>query len=130
MRKDHLAFIWQKELRPVLATAFLVFLLVEWGSHAAIHIGSRMVDEPSISANQGTREDPCHSFVHCDDDLHRGRQVPTAGHDLIPNALIDLRQQIDPPIEVQTNLLIPFVGARGISRPPDPAVRPPEFLQA
>ena len=53
--------------------------------------------------------------------------MPNVSHDVTPNVLIDDLSDIAPPIDVQESSPMPFIGADGLSRPPDPAFHPPEL---
>jgi hypothetical protein len=115
-------------LRHSFAALFLLVLLAEWSAHAVVHIGSHKMVRLAASSDQGTADDPCHSFVHCRDGRHRDRQMPNISHDVTPNMLVDMLHEVDPPIDLPIRLSILFTGADGLSRPPDPSFHPPELV--
>jgi hypothetical protein len=127
VRDHYRALLTDGRLRRAFGCAFVLFLLVEWSSHTMVHTGMHTPLASSASANPGTADDPCHSFVHCDDGGHRGRQVPSPGHDLTPNILLDLLPGLDTPADFHLKTPILMTVVDGLSRPPDPAFHPPEL---
>ncbi len=117
----------RKGLRSIIAATLMLFFLAEWGTHAVIHIGAHAPARAVVISTPETGDDPCHSFIHCDHNGHRDRQVPSTGHDIIPNVIVDNLADLVLPGRVDAPQPGTFTGVPGLSRPPDPAFHPPEL---
>lgn len=121
----------KRNVRAFLAAAFLFVLIAEWGSHSLMcsgHENGASGDGPAMFATQGGHDDPCRSLILCRDNQQRDQQLPKLGHDATQhNALFDPFSELDRPIDLRARSPIPFSGADGLARPPDPAFHPPEI---
>jgi hypothetical protein len=116
----------QKISRRVVAAAFLVFMLAEWGSHVMVHINSS--GSGAVVATSGShRDDPCDTHIQCDSRRH-DRQLPGISHDLMPIvSLSDAFAYVMPLLGADEARPLPDYMAAASIRPPDPHFRPPEF---
>lgn len=118
----------QRPWQRVIAMAFLLFLLVEWGSHAMTHAFSPAVlNHTSISADEGCHEDPCQSLILCGDSRRERQQMPNPGHQIAqPNELAGLIADVLL-IDLRESPPIPFGTSHTIFRPSSPPLPPPEL---
>ena len=116
-------------LSRILALGFLVLLLAEWGSHAAIYANASLGEGAAVYSNESGHEDPCKTIVRCSDGQRQNQQVLKLSHDVtqhngfIPR-LSDLRRagpSCSDAVFFRTSL-------RTIFRPPDPPFHPPEVI--
>jgi len=66
-------------IRRILAAAFLIFLLAEWGSHSLAFAHSDKGESHAVHAEEGHHEDLCKTLIQCSDGL-REQLPPTGGH--------------------------------------------------
>lgn len=119
---------WLRKIsRRVVAAAFLVFMLAEWGSHTVVHINSS--GSGSVVAASGShRDDPCDTHIHCCDSRRHDRQLPGISHDLMPIvSLSDAFTDVLRLVRADEERPLPHYMAAASTRPPDPHFRPPEF---
>ena len=117
-----------KALRRILALSFLVLLLAEWGSHAAIYANSSTSEGAAIYSNENSHEDPCKTLVRCSDGQRQNQHVLKLTHNtsqhngFVPRLCALGRAGVfhDDGRFAQTNL-------RALFRPPDPLFHPPEI---
>lgn len=113
--------------RRIVAAAFVLFLLAEWGSHLAFHIYDRTPAAVAVSAAEEHRDDPCRSLVLCRDG-RRDQKVANVGHDIIPQtALFERFSDVEATLASREGKRIPFGDADIILRPPEPPFHPPEL---
>ncbi len=115
--------------RRIFAAAFLLFLLVEFGSHTMTHAFSPSAkNHPAVSANEGCHEDPCQSLILCSDSRRERQQLPSPGHQTGQAAdLVSFYQSDDPVLDLRESPPIPFGPSHAISRPTSPPFTPPEL---
>jgi len=125
----YLTLVSKKNWRRVFATAFLLFLLVEFGSHTMTHAFSPSAkNHPSVSANEGCHEDPCQSLILCSDSRRERQQLPSPGHQTGQAAdLVSFYPSADPVLDLRESPPIPFGLSHAISRPTSPPFTPPEL---
>ena len=129
VRNIWLTLMKKENLRRVFAAAFLLFLLVEFGSHTMTHAFSPSAkNHPAVSANEGCDEDPCQSLILCGDSRRERQQIPNSGHPTAqPTDLVGFYPTADPLIDLRESPPIPFGLSHAISRPTSPPFTPPEL---
>ena len=121
--------IWRAYLRRLVAAAFLLFLLVEWGSHglAFAHSASAAKDRAAYSEEDG-HDDPCKTMIRCSDGRRQDQKTPNLGHDKSQyNAF--LRHMPDP-FDRNAGLnrtRLPREKVYALTRPISPPFHPPEL---
>jgi hypothetical protein len=119
----------KKIWRRVFAAAFLLFLVVEFGSHTMTHAFSPSAkNHPAVSANEGCHEDPCQSLILCSDTRRERQQLPSPGHQTAqPADLVGFFPIAVPENDLRETAPIPFGRSHAISRPTSPPFTPPEL---
>jgi hypothetical protein len=117
-----------RKFHVVLALAFLFVMLVEWGSHnlAFAHSGypAGMV---SVNAREDDHDDPCKSLTCCQSRKEGGTVISPSHHLPSYNSYSEGVQFI--PAYSRDFVPAPSLrdDVRGIFRPKDPLLHPPEF---
>jgi hypothetical protein len=114
--------------RRILAAAFLLLLVVEFGSHGVIfaHSGSSKNGDAVQSSERG-HEDPCGTLIMCSDSRKRDQQVPGVSHDASQhNALFDRLSGMRNLSGIERDQPITFEDANALFRPPLPPFHPPK----
>lgn len=114
--------------RRILAAAFLIFLLAEWGSHSVIEATPPPSEGAAISASEVPHGDPCETLVLCSDTGRRDQQRSSLGREMTPHsAPLDLRTDLCHLITVSDESRLKYSAARAIFRPIIPPFYPPEI---
>ena len=113
--------------RRILAAAFLIFLLAEWGSHSVIEATPFPSQGAAISANDDPHSDPCDTLILCSDTGRRDQQRSSLGREMTPhsaplNLCVDLCLRT-----LSDESRSEFSAARAIFRPIIPPFYPPEL---
>ena len=117
-----------KKFHAIVATAFLFVMLVEWGSHnlAFAHSGypAGMV---SVNASEDDHDDPCKSLACCQSRKEGGTVISPSHHLPSYNSYAEVVRFI--PAYSRDFVPAPSLrdDVRGIFRPKDPLLHPPEF---
>lgn len=117
-----------RKFHVVLALAFLFVMLVEWGSHnlAFAHSGypAGMV---SVNASEDDHDDPCKSLACCQSRKEGGTVISPSHHLPSYNSYAEVVRFI--PAYSRDFVPAPSLrdDVRGIFRPKDPLLHPPEF---
>jgi hypothetical protein len=117
-----------RKFHVVLAVAFLFVMLVEWGSHnlAFAHSGypAGMV---SVNARESDHDDPCKSLTCCQSRKDCGTVVSPSHHLPSYNSYSEAVRFV--PAHSRDFVPAPSLreNVRGIFRPKDPLLHPPEF---
>ncbi len=129
VRTIYLTIVKKENWRRLFAVAFLLFLLVEFGSHTMLHAFSPLVlNHTSISANEGCNEDPCQTLILCSESRHERQELPNVGHQTAQqNALLDLFSPIPSANDLRKEPRIPFGNGEAIFRPISPPFSPPKL---
>ena len=118
-----------RRFHVVMAVAFLFVMLVEWGSHnlAFAHSGysSGMVAVNAGDSNHD--DDPCRTLTCCQRHKEGGTVVSPSHHIPSFNSYVELVRFV--PSYSRDYVPAPSLGenVRGIFRPKDPLLHPPEF---
>ena len=114
-------------LSRILALGFLVLLLAEWGSHAAIYANASSPEGTAAYSNENGHEDPCKTLVRCSDGQRQ--QVLKLSHDVTQhNGFVPRLSDIRQAAVLYVNPLFPRSNLVGLFRPPDPPFHPPELI--
>jgi hypothetical protein len=70
----------RRNFRRIIAVAFLVFLLAEWGSHSLTFSHSSSNESSAVHAQHGPHEDLCKTLIRCPDGPRQELPPPNAGH--------------------------------------------------
>ena len=117
-----------RKLHVILAVAFLFVMLVEWGSHnlAFAHSGypAGMV---LVNAREDAHDDPCKSLTCCQSRKEGGAVVSPSHHLPSYNSYFEVVKFVpayarDFAIQASSR-----EDVKGIFRPKDPLLHPPEF---
>ena len=73
---------WKTNLRRVVAVAFLVFLIVEWGSHNLAFAHTYSEDGRAVQSLDSEHEDPCKTMIRCSDGPRQDQNLKVS-HDLL-----------------------------------------------
>ena len=116
-----------QNLRRFIAAAFLLFLLVEWGSHGLAFSHAASDEGAAIESTESGHEDPCKTLVRCPDGKQQDQPGPrydSSQHNLFLAGLFEAR--------FVTGLTTPDPIDRSrigrIYRSPSPPFHPPENL--
>jgi hypothetical protein len=124
----NLIFNEKENWRRVLAAAFLIFLLAEWGSHSVIEANPLSADAPAISAHEIPHGDPCDTLVLCSDNGRRDQQRSNLGREVTQHsAPLDLLAVLCHRICARDASRIEFSTANVLSRSISPPFHPPEI---
>jgi hypothetical protein len=114
-------------MHAIMAAAFLVVLLVEWGSHSLAFAHAEPARGLVAIDVEVEHDDPCRSMTCCE----RRRSDKPAGtffHDLKPtNSMIDIVFTHEAIEQLSEAPPIPRDDARRIFRPAEPPIHPPEL---
>lgn len=114
--------------RRLLAAAFLIVFLAEFGSHAVICAGHSGFETASVSSSDRGHEDPCQTLVLCSDGRQKDRQSKASGHDPAQhNALFDSSRMSVVTKFDDRRSSFDYSPAEAIFRPPDPPFHPPQI---
>jgi hypothetical protein len=114
-------------MRRVIAMAFLLFLLVEWGSHdLAFSHASSAGEAAVVQSSDGNHEDPCKTLVHCPDSRQgkdqRNVQPDASQHSLYLNGILNATL----PEYLATVVVVEREPVGGLSGSVDPPFHPPK----
>ena len=118
----------RKVAHRILAAAFLLLLVVEFGSHGVILANSNSSKNvQSVQSSDSDHEDPCGTLIMCSDSRKRDQQVPSFSHDASQhNALFDRLAGMRNLSGIERDQPISFEDASAIFRPPLPPFHPPK----
>lgn len=118
----------RKVARRVLAAAFLLLLVVEFGSHGVIFAHSTSSKNgDAVQSGERGHEDPCGTLIMCSEGRKRDQQVPSISHDASQhNALFDRLAGMRNLGGIEQDQPISFDDANAIFRPPLPPFHPPK----
>ena len=57
----------RRVFQRLLAAAFLIFLLVEWGSHSLAFSHTGSTEGTAVHYNENEHDDPCKTLIRCPD---------------------------------------------------------------
>ncbi len=116
-----------KILHRVFAAAFLLVLLVEWGSHSLAFAHAAPPEGVVAVSSEHEHEDPCKTMIHCSES-RRQDQVPNPGHDRIQqNSTSFGNAEIDTYLVSNRQPGIFREDANRLFRSIDPPFQPPEL---
>ncbi len=120
--------VTRKNIRCIFAVAFVIFLLVEWGSHSLAFAHASPPDGMAAVFTGGEHEDPCKTLIRCSDGRRQDQQLPNFSHDRSQqNAFFGRFSDLGQVIRPETESEIPFATSHRIFRPIDPPFHPPEL---
>ena len=117
----------KKVARRILAAAFLLLLVVEFGSHGLIYAHSPSSQESAaMQSSERGHEDPCRTMI-CSDGRRRDQQTAKFSHDASQhNTLFDRLAGMRNLSGIERDQPISFEDANAIFRPPLPPFHPPK----
>jgi|CXWL01.1.fsa_nt_gi hypothetical protein len=128
MQSIYSTLVRKENLRRLFAAVFLLFMLVEWGSHMAMHSYATSAHRSSVSSHEDGQEDPCRTLILCSDSKRERQQLPNPVHQMAQhNALLELLASIRPLTFTLGDPPIPFGRAEAVFRPMSPPFHPPEL---
>lgn len=113
----------------MFAIAFLLFLMIEWGSHnLAFAHSSSDGGSGSMQSQQDRDEDPCKNMMRCSDGPRREQTSQRVAHDTIQyeqffNDLLTTRRLVD----LFSDPRLRRSRLEALFRPPDPPFHPPQL---
>ena len=116
-----------KAMRRILAAAFLLLLIVEFGSHGLIYAHSTSSQEgAAMQSSERGHEDPCRTMI-CSEGRKRDQQVPSFTHDASQhNTLFDRLAGLRNLSDIDRDKPMSFEDANALFRPPLPPFHPPK----
>ncbi len=104
---------------------FLIFLLVEWGSHSLAFSHSSFDGGAAIHSSDTDHDDPCKTLIRCTD----GKQLdpPNLRYDNQHNTFLDGLSELRFVSRVLKPLLVKRERVTSLFRPISPPFHPPEF---
>ncbi|HKP68185.1 MAG TPA: hypothetical protein VJV05_02800, partial [Pyrinomonadaceae bacterium] len=111
---------WKKKLRRVFAVAFLLFLIIEWGSHNLAFAHTYSETGRAVQSQDSGHDDPCKTMIRCSDGPRQDQTLKLT-HDVLQynnvfNASLSPRQWAD--LHQDPRLRRPLLYP--LFRPPDP----------
>ena len=117
-----------KYLRRVVAVAFLVFLLVEWGSHNIAFAHTYSDNGQAVQSQDTQHEDPCRTMIRCSDGPRQDQTLQKLSHNVLPynNFVIG---SLNPRrwADLHKDPRLSRLGVYPLFRPPDPLFHPPKI---
>lgn len=119
----------RRDLRRLLAVAFLFVFFAEWGSHSLAFAHSCSSEgRPSAHAEHAEHEDLCKTLIRCSDAPGKDQLVPNFGHDLVPQSVFrDGLQNVDRQFYLRKDPRLRHPLISGLARPSNPPFHPPEL---
>ena len=116
-------------LHRVLAVAFLVVLLAEWGSHSLAFAHSALIaGENAVHIQHGDHDDLCKTLVKCPDGPRKELPSSNGGHDVLPqNPAINRLGDADSTLTLGKDTGSYRPPLRVLSRSVSPPFHPPEL---